>query len=95
MYPILACMVAGTVFGASLAIATEQVPQNKPPRYLAKFDAQFKSADKDGDGALTRTEAEDAGMQRVVNNFDSLDANHDGKVTREEIRALLRSRLSS
>ncbi len=91
---ILACMALGTVFGAGLAIATEQTPEHKPPRYLAKFDQQFKAADKDGDGALSRAEAQDARMTRIVDNFDRLDVNKDGKVTREEIRALLRSRLS-
>lgn len=96
---ILACMAIGTVFGAGLAIATE--PNNepgtkaKPPRYLAKFEERFKAADKDGDGALSRPEVENAGMDRILTHFGKLDANGDGKLTREEIRALLRSRLSS
>ncbi|WP_194720554.1 EF-hand domain-containing protein [Noviherbaspirillum malthae] len=97
---ILACMAVGTVFGAGLAIATEanQPPateQAKPLRYLAKFDERFKAADKDGDGALSRKEAENAHMDRVLTHFQKLDLNGDGKLTREEVRALLRSRLSS
>lgn len=97
---ILACMAVGTVFGAGLAIATEvnnapATEHSKPLRYLAKFDERFKAADKDGDGALSRTEAENAQMERVVTHFGKLDLNGDGKLTREEVRALLRSRLSS
>ncbi|MFC7516256.1 hypothetical protein ACFQUU_14680 [Herbaspirillum sp. GCM10030257] len=101
MHYILACMVIGTVFGAGLAIATEQTPNPapspapKPQRHLAKFDEQFKAADIDKDGGLTMAEAQTAGMERIVNNFERLDINKNGKVTREEIRALLRSRLSS
>jgi hypothetical protein len=101
MHYILACMVIGTVFGAGLAIATEQTPNPapspapKPQRHLAKFDEQFKAADMDKDGGLTMSEAQTAGMERIVNNFERLDINKNGKVTREEIRALLRSRLSS
>jgi Ca2+-binding EF-hand superfamily protein len=91
-------LFAAALFGGSMAIAqstTEKVVESKPPKYLAKFDQQFRTADKDGDGALTRGEAESAHMSRIVENFDRLDANRDGKVTRDEIRALLRSRLSS
>ncbi|MGB7480195.1 MAG: EF-hand domain-containing protein [Burkholderiaceae bacterium] len=53
----------------------------------AKFDARFKAADTDGDGALSKAEAQAAGMQKIVARFDQLDANHDGKLTREELRA--------
>ena len=49
--------------------------------------AHLRAADKDGDGALSKAEAEAAGMKRLVENFDRLDANKDGKVTREEMRA--------
>jgi hypothetical protein len=70
-------MLAGALLGTGLAIAessTEETPQTKPAGYLAKFDEQFKNADRDGDGALTKTETETAGMGRVVENFDKLDA---------------------
>ena len=56
-----------------------------------RFDAKFKAADKDGDGALTKEEAQ-AGMPRLAKNFDQVDANHDGKVTEDEIRAYMKAR---
>ncbi len=90
-------LVGAAAFGASMAIAqsaTEPVAPRKP-HFLARFDEQFRSADKDGDGALTREEAENARLRNIVDNFDRLDTNKDGKVTRDEIRALLRSRISS
>jgi hypothetical protein len=67
----------------------------RPHYQLSKFDQQLIAADKDGDGALSRQEAENAGLRRIVENFDRLDANKDGKVTRAEIRALIVSHLSS
>src|SRR4051812_13855237 len=85
---ILLCMAAGTVLGASLAVATEQTVPQKSPRYLARFDEQFSAADKDSDGALSREEAQAAHLMYIVNNFGRLDANHDGKITRDEIRTL-------
>jgi hypothetical protein len=48
---------------------------------------RLKAADKDGDGAISKAEADAAGMKGLSANFDKLDANKDGKVTREEMRA--------
>lgn len=45
---------------------------------------RWKAADKDGDGALSRSEAE-AGMPMLYRRFDQLDANKDGKITRDEM----------
>lgn len=56
-----------------------------------RFDAKFKAADKNGDGALTKDEVQ-AGMPRLAKNFDKIDANHDGKITEDEIRAYMKAR---
>jgi Ca2+-binding EF-hand superfamily protein len=56
-----------------------------------KFEAKFKAADKDGDGTLSKEEAQAAKMPHIVKNFDAIDANKDGKVTPEELRAFMAS----
>lgn len=50
----------------------------------AQMEAAFKKADKDGDGKLTKAEAE-AGMPRIAKNFDRIDADKKGYVTLEDI----------
>ena len=45
-----------------------------------KMREHWKSADKDGDGALSKAEAEAAKMQRLVRDFDKLDKNKDGSL---------------
>ncbi len=52
-----------------------------------KMQERWKAADKDGDGALSRTEVDGAGMTMLSRNFDKMDANKDGKLTPEEIRS--------
>jgi Ca2+-binding EF-hand superfamily protein len=49
-----------------------------------------KAADKDGDGGLTRPEADAAGLDRIVKRFNRLHGNRDGKITRDELRAVVR-----
>lgn len=47
---------------------------------------RMKAADKDGDGAISKAEADAAGMTRLSKNFDKLDTNKDGKLTRDEMK---------
>jgi Ca2+-binding EF-hand superfamily protein len=56
-----------------------------------KYAAKFKAADKDGDGALSKEEAQAAKMSHIVKNFDAIDSNKDGKVTPAELHAAMRS----
>lgn len=53
-----------------------------------KFDRLFERADADGDGALSRSEAQ-TGLPRVAAKFERIDKNGDGRLTREEMRAWL------
>jgi Ca2+-binding EF-hand superfamily protein len=52
----------------------------------ARMQERFRLADKDGDGALSKAEAE-AGMPRMAKHFDAIDVNKDGKITQDELRA--------
>ena len=52
---------------------------------------RFKKADTNGDGRLSREEAE-KGMPEVARNFERIDANKDGVVTLEELEAARKAR---
>jgi Ca2+-binding EF-hand superfamily protein len=53
----------------------------------AHGEERWKTADTDGDAAISHDEAKVA-MPRLAAEFDKVDANADGKVTREEMRAV-------
>ena len=50
----------------------------------AKADERWKAADTDGDGALSRAEAE-ASMPGIARRFETFDADRDGKIARDEM----------
>jgi Ca2+-binding EF-hand superfamily protein len=56
-----------------------------------KFEDYFARADTDGDGVLSRAEAE-RGLPRVAKKFERIDRDGDGRLTREEIQAWLAAR---
>lgn len=49
------------------------------------FAEHFRRADADGDGGLTRAEVDKA-LPRLGAKFDRIDANHDGKLSQDELR---------
>lgn len=51
----------------------------------AKFDQLFNAVDTDGDGKISRAEA-DLKVPAMAENFDAIDANHDGFLTKAEIK---------
>ena len=63
--------------GSALAQTT-----SKPDR--AKWEQNFKKADKNGDGGLSKEEVAKFKNSGIKNNFDAMDTNHDGKVTMAE-----------
>jgi len=52
----------------------------------AKAAERFRHADTDGDGAISRAEAEQH-APRLARKFDRIDSNKDGKLTQDELRA--------
>jgi len=50
----------------------------------AKAEQRWAEADKDGDGALTREEAQ-ASMPGLAERFEQFDSNGDGKIARDEM----------
>jgi len=61
--------------------------QSMRAKHQERHDARFKAADKDGDGALSLQEADAAAREKAAQMFERLDANKDGKLTQEEMRA--------
>ena len=55
--------------------------------WRAKADARFAEADKDGDGQLDRIEAQGLN-ERLAKNFERIDANADGEISRDEMAAM-------
>lgn len=95
MHPIVTCMALGTLFGAGLAIATEQAPVQTPSSPVMKYQDQLRAADQNRDGMLSKPEAQRARLHRIAESFDRLDTDGDGQLTPSEIRLLLKSRISS
>ena len=52
----------------------------------AAFDKRFATADANGDGKLTKAEAE-GHMPFVYKHFDEIDAAHKGFVTKDQVAA--------
>lgn len=57
----------------------------------ARVQARFKRADANGDGRLSREEAQ-KGMPQVARDFERIDANKDGRVTLDELEAARKAR---
>jgi Ca2+-binding EF-hand superfamily protein len=72
----LALVAAMTVALGSVATAADKT----------ELEQKFEAADKDGDGKLTKAEA-DAGMPRVAKNFKRLDKDGKGYVTLDQLKA--------
>ncbi|MBL8515093.1 MAG: EF-hand domain-containing protein [Betaproteobacteria bacterium] len=51
-----------------------------------KVQERLKAADKDGDGKISKAEA-DTSLPRIAKQFGDIDTNKDGFVTKEELRA--------
>ena len=60
----------------------------------AKAAERFKHADTDGDGAISRAEA-GKHAPRLAQKFDPIDANKDGKLTQDELRAYREAKRSA
>lgn len=59
---------------------------------VAQLESRFARSDKNNDGKLTKKEAQDGGMSRVVANFEQVDTDRDGFVTLDQLRAMLAQR---
>jgi hypothetical protein len=89
---------------APLAVAeATRLPTAAPPAATTKkartkpatgdLESRFRAADRNGDSALSRSElGQTSSFAGVRNNFDAVDADRDGRVTLQELRAWTKSR---
>ena len=74
-----------TMLAASTAYA--QAPADAPKGERAqKMLERLKAADTNGDGKISREEA-NASLPGIAKNFDAIDTNKDGFITKEEMQA--------
>lgn len=57
-----------------------------------KAEERYSKADIDKDGAISREEA-GKGLPKLAKNFDAIDANKDGKASKEEIKTYHQARM--
>lgn len=66
-------------------------PQKCQQERQARAEEHFRKADVDGNGMLSRAEAE-KGMPRLAHRFDDIDADRDGQLSRDEMVAARKAR---
>ena len=74
-------------------IAADAAAQDadRAKQVAAEMQKRFAAADKNGDGRLTKDEAQ-AGMPYVYKHFDEIDKAKQGSITLAEIAAYARER---
>jgi serine/threonine protein kinase len=75
-----------------LAARKKAPPAAESPMFGREIDAQFRAADENGDGFLSREEAE-RHFRFVAREFDRVDSDGDGRISLEEFRRLRRLQL--
>jgi Ca2+-binding EF-hand superfamily protein len=91
-------IASGLTLGLMAGACAQAAPsaQHAQPMQQARepLHQRFVAADKDGNGQLTRAEAQ-AGMPRVYRAFDQIDTARKGYVTEAEITTAIVARLAS
>ena len=77
-------VLLSTSIGASVVFAQTPPEATKGDR-AHKMQERFKAADKNGDGKISRAEA--VALPRIAKQFDEIDTNKDGFITKEELKA--------
>ena len=86
---IVATMIAIALVSAATLVMAGEKPDGAHPR-AAAVD-RMKAADANGDGLISKAEAEKS-LPRVAKNFDQIDANRDGQLSADEMRAFHEAR---
>ncbi|WPJ95634.1 EF-hand domain-containing protein [Coraliomargarita algicola] len=66
----------------------EKGPKGEKGQGAERRGPNLKEADSNEDGAISKAEATEAGMERLLEHFDEIDADGNGEITREEMLAM-------
>ena len=66
------------------------VRSNPPDSISSNYRIDFASLDGNGDGNVSRGEVRSSGNEDLMREFHVVDANHNGRLTKEEMRGWLR-----
>lgn len=84
MFKPLICTALALACGFAFAQDAGADREARRAEWQAKAEARFVEADKDRDGRIDKVEVQAFG-DRMVRNFDRIDANRDGELERTEI----------
>lgn len=88
-------VASGLALGLMASACAQAAPSGQRAQQAREqLHQRFVAADRDGNGQLTRAEAQ-AGMPRVHSAFDQIDTTRKGYVTEAEITAAIAARLAS
>ena len=79
---VAGALLISTVVPVAFAQSAANLPT--PPSNAAEVEARFKAADKNGDGKLTREEAQGS-MPRVAMAWEKIDVDNKGYITLDQL----------
>jgi len=83
---ILNKWILGAIVVAMPCVAQAASKHSNAGNHNAKFDQLFKAVDANGDGSISRQEAE-LKAPAMADGFDAIDTNHDDGLSKNEIKA--------
>lgn len=86
--PCLPLILVATLTALGTTGLAQAQPTDDLTKAIQEVTEQFKVADKNRDGVVTRAEVEAAYPQKVQ-DFDALDTAKTGKLTLEQIRSFM------
>ena len=85
---LLLSITLGSAGSALAQTSANKTDAGKHKEQRAKWEQDFKAADKNGDGGLSKDEVNAAKhFGNIKKNFDAMDADKNGKVTEAEYRS--------
>ncbi|MGA0840248.1 MAG: hypothetical protein ACO3Z6_06590 [Pseudomonadales bacterium] len=81
-----------STIGTAVLVATLTFIPMAQADEVAELEAKFTASDTNSDGKLTKEEAKEGGMRRIVRGFDKIDSEGNGYVTLDQIKTMMNSR---